>query len=218
MADKRTYQLDEETTPTDDMSIGIDDSSMAETKRVKWSTIKAFILTALGVDYVPYSGATKIVDLGAEELKTTGYIYGKPCGVYAFLTAKDDTTVTTAGTYYPIEGTFNNDIREDFSTTASPGIQYDGTLDQYFEIDWHATFSIDAISTATFAIYMNSNLVAGSEMSAYAKVAEEKYNVSGTCVVLLSDGDEVQLMVTSDGSGDVVSVHNFTTTIRQFFK
>lgn len=218
MANKRIYQLDEETTPTDDMSVGIDDSSMAETKRVKWSTIKAFILTALGVDYVPYSGATEVVDLGSQPLKTTGYIYGKKSGVFAYMTAKNDTTVTTAGTYYPIVGTFNNDLSEDFTATASPGLQYDGTLDQYFEIDWHTTFSIDNISTATFAIYVNSNLVAGSEMAAYAKIAEEKYSVSGTCVVLLSEDDEIQLMVTSDGSGDVVSVHNFTTTIRTFFK
>ena len=216
MANKRTYQLDEETTITDDMSIIIDDSSFAETKRVKVSTLVSAILA--GQDFVPYSGATEFVDLGAQALKTTGYIYGKKSGAYAYLTAKDDTTITTAATYYPIEGVFNNDLMEDFSLTASPGIQYDGTLDQYFEIDWHATFSIDAISTATFAIYRNSNLVDGSEMSAYANVAEEKYNVSGTCVVLLSNADEIQLMVTSDGSGDVVSVYNFTTTIRTFFK
>lgn len=216
MADKRTYQLDEETTITDDMTLLIDDASFAESKRVKVSTLLAAVVAS--GNYVPYSGATQAVDLGAQALKTTGYIYGKKSGVYAYLTAKNDTTITTAATYYPIKGTFNNAVIEDFSMTDSPGIQYDGTLDQYFEIDWHATFSIDAISTATFAIYHNSTLVDGSEMSAYAKVAEEKYNVSGTCVVLLSDEDEIQLMVTSDGSGDVVSVHNFTTTIRTFYK
>lgn len=216
MANKRTYQLDEETTITDEMTLLIDDALFAESKRVKVSTLLAAVVAS--GNYVPYSGATELVDLGAQALKTTGYIYGKKSGVYAYLTAKDDTTITTAATYYPIKGTFNNDVIEDFSMTASPGIQYDGTLDQYFEIDWHATFSIDAIRTATFAIYHNSTLVDGSEMSAYAKVADEKYNVSGTCVVLLSNKDEIQLMVTSDGSGDVVSVHNFTTTIRTFYK
>ncbi len=64
MADKRTYQLDEETTVTDDMTLLIDDASFAESKRVKVSTLLDAIVAS--GNYVPYSGATEKVDLGTQ--------------------------------------------------------------------------------------------------------------------------------------------------------
>jgi len=52
---------------------------------------------------------------------------------------------------------------------------------------------------------------------ALALQAGEPYSFSGTCVVELATDDEIQLVVTSDGNGDVITFDNFTTTINEFF-
>ena len=126
MADKRTYQLDEETTVTDDMTLLIDDPSFAESKRVKVSTLLAAVVAS--GNYVPYSGATQVVALGAQDLTTTGTLTGKKSGVFAYLQSEAETPTTTAGTYYPIGGSFGNAPIEDCAAVATPGIRYDGEL------------------------------------------------------------------------------------------
>jgi len=78
MADKRTYQLDEETTITDDMTLLIDDASFSESKSVKVSTLVAAIVA--GGDFVPYTGATETVDLGAQLLQATTGKFGDVSG------------------------------------------------------------------------------------------------------------------------------------------
>ena len=90
------------------------------------------------------------------------YITGKKCGVHGFLNAPADTTVTTANTYYPIQGTFTNSPIEDFSL-ATDKIQYDGTKTQYFEVDWHATIKGDSASiTAKLGVKKNDTVCTGS--------------------------------------------------------
>ena len=150
----------------------------------------------------------------------TGYVTGKKCGVFAALSASADTTITTAGTYYPILGTFTNDPIEDFgaATVYTPGIKYTGSLTQNFEIDWHATFSADSNNAdVTCAIKKNNVLVATSVMTTRCFTADAPYAASGTCVVELAEDDEIQLVVTSDDDGDVITFSNYTTTISEFF-
>lgn len=148
----------------------------------------------------------------------TGYFNSKKCGVFAYLTADAATTITTAGTYYPIAGTFTNDPLEDFVTVADPAIQYKGTKTQYFEIDWHATVAADQNSTTIVCgIKKNGTLLTSSRMGTLCKTANEMYNISGTVVVELTTDDKIQLVVTSDGNGDILTFHFYTTTIREFF-
>lgn len=216
MANKRTYQLDEETTITDDMTLLIDDESFAESKRVKVSTLLAAVVAS--GDYVPYTGATQGVDLGAQDLETSGYVSWKKSGVYAYLETETETETTSAGTYYPIAGTFINAPIKNFTAVATPGIRYDGAVAQWFEIDWHGTFEIDVASkTVTCGIAINETLNEASVHSMFCRYANDSVHLSGTLVVELSQNDEVQLVVSSNADGLLVSFDTFNVSIRPFF-
>ena len=216
MADKRTYQLDEETTITDDMTLLIDDASFAESKRVKVSTLLAAVVAS--GNYVPYSGATEKVNLGAQDLTTTGYINWKKSGVFAYLPTETDTTTTAAATYYPVAGTFTNAPVENFTAVDTPGIRYNGTPSQFFEIDWHCTFEVDnASKTVTVGVAINETVVAASTQSMFCRYANDSVHLSGTYVVELATNDEVQLVVASDYDGLIVSFDTFNVSIRPFF-
>jgi hypothetical protein len=152
------------------------------------------------------------------DIETTGYIIGKKSGVFAYLSASANTTITSAATYYPIAGTFSNNIAQVFTGVATPAIRYDGTETLHFEIDWHASFKANTTATTVkYGIKKNGTLITGSEMGMYCKYADELYNLSGTCVVELTKDDEIQLVITSDGDGDIISNEYFTTTINRFF-
>jgi len=73
--------------------------------------------------------------LANDDINSNGYITGKKSGVYAYLSASADTVIISAGTYYPISGSFINTPINNFSLVADPAIKYDGALTQYFEID-----------------------------------------------------------------------------------
>ena len=155
-----------------------------------------------------------------ENITSSEYAQAKKSGVYAYLSAQADTTITTASIYYPVAGTFTNAPVENFSsgTVYPPSIKYDGTLTQYFEIDWHATIKADAAATTVgFGVKKNSSFVTGSDMSTLCKTAGEEYSLSGTCIVELAQNDEIQLVVTSDGNGDIITVVHYTTSINEFF-
>ena len=174
-----------------------------------------------GAEIVNYQTMTNHIASGIDyDIVTTGYLESKKSGVYAYLTAPSNTVVTAAGTNYPIAGVFTNLVIENFgaATNVTPGIRYLGTKTQYFEIDWATTFRADESSTTvTFAIAKNGHYNSGSFMSGLSKTAGEHYNLSGTVVLELAEGDEVQLGLTSDGDGDVITVDQYVTTIRTFF-
>jgi len=168
---------------------------------------------------------TGLVDFGDDvdvdgDVDVTGHVTGKKVGVYAYLNTPASTTITVAATYYPINGTFTNAPIEGFSaaTVVTPGIKYDEALTQYFEIDWHASVYCDHNTTTVhFGIKKNGTLLPGSVMGSMCKNASQVYAISGTTVVELATDDEIQLVVTSDGSGDVITMEHYTTTITEFF-
>jgi len=155
-------------------------------------------------------------------ITTDGFVTGKKIGVFASIAPESGTvtTITVAGTYYPIEGTFTNSPVEGFSggTVYAPSIKYDGALTQYFEIDWHATVISDSNgATIHVGIKKNGTLLTASIMGTYMKFAGEVQTLSGTTVVELSTDDEIQLVTTSDGNGDETEFDHFTTTMTEFF-
>lgn len=155
-----------------------------------------------------------------ETVTATGYIQGKKTGVFAYLSAPDNTTITTGGTYYPVEGTFTNSPVEEFSagTVYTPSIKYNGTLKRYFEVDWHVQVQCNSFNADVgVAVKINDVLCERGEMEIKCLQANEPYNMSSTCVVELDEGDEVQLVVTSDGDGDIVTFGKFVTTIKPFY-
>jgi hypothetical protein len=138
--------------------------------------------------------------------------------VFAYLAAQADTTVITGSTYYPIVGTFTNDPMDGFTTVADPAIKRTGTGVRQYEIDWHATLSADDNGrTVRCAIKKSGVLVDSSIMGTYLKIADEQQALSGTTIVELEQNDTIQLVLTSSVNGDVITVHNFTTSIRRFF-
>lgn len=139
-------------------------------------------------------------------------------GVFAYLTASADTTVTTGGTFVPILGTFANDPMVGFHY-GETDIVYDG-VPGYFEIDFHASVSSeDAGRTVSIGDAINGETLTTSSpsiMSVFCKYANEVLPLSGTNVVYLEAGDTIQLQLTSSSDGDVITVNHFTTTIRRF--
>ena len=150
-----------------------------------------------------------------------GNVSGNKAGVYAYLSAASSTTVTSAGTYYPIVGTFTNSPMYDFigtSTSYGPGIQYIGTTTKTFETLWSASFYCDQNgTTGTVGITQNGIVATSSKMSQYCKTATELYTSSGVFVTTLVKNDVIQLVFTSDKTGGICTFNNFTTSIKQFF-
>jgi hypothetical protein len=137
--------------------------------------------------------------------------------VFAYLVAQANTTVTEAGTYYPILGTFTNDPIDGFATVADPAIKYTNNITRCFEIDWHTSLSADDNGrTVHCAIKKNDILVAPSIEGTFLKVAGEPQALSGTVALELEKDDTIQLVLTSSVNLDVITVYHFTTTIRTF--
>ena len=173
---------------------------------------------ATDFDYfaVPYSGARTDLDLGEYDISAAN-LTKLEYGVFASLGSPSNTTITTGGTYYPISGTFTNNPSQGFSTTADPAIQFDEDDYTWFEIDWHCTFSCSTSnSTISVGIGDTSDVYSQSVMQSFAKNADQLYQLSGTLVVALNQNDKIQLLITSDTSADVITVNNFTTTIKAF--
>ena len=179
-----------------------------------------FITSTLASGQAFYLDNLSLKEVRGGNIEACGFVSGKKVGVFAALDAPANTTITTAGTYYAIAGTFTNSPVEGFgvATTYTPGIKYAETLTQHFEIDWHATVEADQVNTdVTVGIKKNGTIVSSSVMKMRCFSASAPYTLSGTCVVELAQNDEIQLVVTSDGNGDVITFDNFTTTINEFF-
>jgi len=138
-----------------------------------------------------------------------------PAYAYASLPSSANTTITTAETYYPVQGAFTTSPMVNFIFDTDH-IEYTGTATRYFEIDWHASVECStANATVHFGIEINSGTAIGV-MGSTLKTSGETYAMSGTVIVSLETDDEIQLVCTSDSNGDVLTVNHFTTSIRAF--
>ena len=139
---------------------------------------------------------------------------------FAYLTAAAATTIVTAGTFLNIAGAFTNDPMVGFSIVGDK-LTYDaGSVDQEFEIDWGASFSADAIrSTVHIGVSINGAVLSTTGRSArgtFCKNINQEYAVSGSLVAVVKAGETVELQITSDGAGEVITVSHFGATIRRF--
>jgi len=140
-------------------------------------------------------------------------------GVFAYLDTPSNTTCTLADTWYPILGTFVNNLARNFgvATVVTPGIKYTGSKPKFFEIDYHGTLSGDSSGITTdLGVKKNGVFITGSQMGVFLKFVGEEQVLSGTCVVELEPNDEIQLVVMADTAGDIITVEHYTTTIREF--
>jgi len=170
----------------------------------------------LGQTTAPAITTDKLYNVGGT-LTWGGYVQSKLSNVWAYVSASAVTTVTTAGTYYPIQGTFVNDMT-DFgaATTNTPGIKYTGTLTRNFKILIQGQVESDSTNTtATIGVKKNGTLITGSDISTICRVADSPYHIGAVVMVELAQNDEIQLVTTSDGSGDELTYPKLQTLIEQ---
>ena len=145
----------------------------------------------------------------------------EPYGVFASLNASASTLVVSSGSYYSIQGSFDNEPVENFSgTTVLDGdaIKYDGIPSQYFEIVWSVGLASSANGTTiTAGIRKNEDVQTGSLMDLYCKTAGEQYSAAGVFVTMLEKDDTIQLILSADADSNTVTVNHFTTSIKRFF-
>lgn len=150
----------------------------------------------------------------------TSYSNRPKVGVFAGLTAASNTTITTASTFYPIVGTFTNVPMQGFSFTVDPAIRLDNG-NGFYEIVWGGSFQGDSNGMKIHVgVSINGETITTAHVSAvctFLKIANESQAMGGVYVTELAQGDIVQLQITADNDGDVVTINHFTTTIKKFF-
>lgn len=150
----------------------------------------------------------------------TSYSNRPKVGVFAALTAEANTTVTTAGTFVAISGTFSNTPLEGFSFTADPAIKLENGSG-FYKVEWAASAKGDSNGIQVhIGIAKNGETLttaSPSVMCSFLKTANESQALGGVFVLELEQGDTVQLQLTADGNGDVITLTHFTTAISQFF-
>lgn len=152
-------------------------------------------------------------------VEANGYITGKKCGTFAYLQAPTVTTITTAGTYYPIAGVFVNAPMKDFEVDAAiSALRYIGTKKQYFLIHGQGSASSDkATNTITVGSKINGVLQTPGIISTLVKNVNELYSLGAFVVAELEKGDEVQIVVTASVDGAKLTFDKVKLLISEFF-
>lgn len=140
-------------------------------------------------------------------------------GVFAYLVNPNTTTITTANTFYALEGIFNNSVIEhfyyDFGLNA---IVYNNTKNRTMLVGWSGSLTANIPNTEVIVSINKSGIrqMCGS-MKIYLVRAGEYVTASGVCVLNVKPEDYIQLIITSDGNGDQITFSSFSTYINNFF-
>lgn len=156
-----------------------------------------------------------------DSINADKYITGKKVGVAAYLVEPSMTAAEGGDKYTYVSGRFINVPMDGFIETANsdrqPCIEYVEPLPQWFKIDAHASFNVSENDTTVgFTIRHNDTVLDQYRMSLLCKYHDEQYCLSGTAVVQLNEGDQIQIVVNADNICDII-VYNLTTTINEFF-
>ena len=156
---------------------------------------------------------------GSQKFNNTNISY-IDSGVFAYLSAAATTTITVANTWYPTEGTFVNFPLQnfEFATVITPGIKYTGTRTDYFLTASTMNFnSNNNNATVSTGIKLNGDFITSSKMNAFARYDDQSYLLSMKTVLELSTNDEIQLVLTSNITGEQITVNNYSLYITRFF-
>ena len=125
------------------------------------------------------------------------------------------TTCTAADTFYVVAGNFSIDPSRDF-TFDTDHMNYNGESTKYFQVSWAATVlpdnNLDIIHVGIRKNISNDNVTGTQGMR--CTTADYEYNIAGESVFLLSTGDDLHFVLSSNGAGDVVGVNHFSAVIR----
>lgn len=154
--------------------------------------------------------------LFAGDVIASGYITGKESGVFAYLPEPSVNTIVEAGTFQAITGTFTNNPIEDF-TLVTDKIRYDGYKTQDYVVHGSVNVKADApLTEVKIGIKINDGTPVTRTVHLFT--ADEYIPASSLVVAELTKNDTVQLVITSDGTNDEITVGSMSVSINQFFK
>jgi len=141
-----------------------------------------------------------------ENGKNRAYVFGS-------LESETATTITTAGTWYAVEGVFNNLPMKNFILDTDK-IKYIGEKTGYFIINWDSCGKVDTNGT-TFSttIKLNDEVQSDFKMCTFGKTADELFVNGGNMILKLEKNDTIQIVSTNDNSGDDITFSNFNISI-----
>jgi len=147
-------------------------------------------------------------------------VSGEKSGVFGYITdthSATETTISNSGTYYAIANAMTLEILENFKVD-TPYVTFTGDIPRYFKFQYSAAIQADANGTTVhLAIQKNGVTVSSSVMSVYIKTSGEEFAISGAGVTLIEPGDQMQMMVTADGSGDKLKFDHLSKMLTEFF-
>jgi len=137
-------------------------------------------------------------------------------GVYAYLSTPAETTCTLADTYYFLEGTFTNEVLEQWEIT--PPLTYIGAAPRYFKITVNASITTDTANNLIhIALYKNGALQGNSQMGIFIKNTTEEYTVGTVDVLEFNPGDNVEIRAMASQAGSKITAEHLTTSAELFF-
>ncbi|MCK5740148.1 hypothetical protein KAH55_13250 [bacterium] len=176
---------------------------------------KLFVLILL-ISSAAAFGGERNLNNNTVQISETGVISSDSVGVTCKLTASATTTTTTAGTWYPIQGTFSYPMVSHFTTT-------NDTIVICCPIG-----RVSAIIGVTFKSSVNATTVSvgvsrnGSDptneisKALYLKTGGEYGSLTVVGFGYLSVDDKLVFVISSDKSGAVITISSFNYGIERF--
>ena len=144
--------------------------------------------------------------LVVQELKDAVYSMKPPFGSFS-MNVPAGATVATAGQYVTAGGLTQDNNRNYLMTVSNQRLTYTGTSPRHFHIAVSVSFTGEVNATVGLKLAKNSEVIDDTEVTRYVS----RIDVGSTAVhgdVMLSEGDYIELWVTSDTDGDVVTIEN----------
>jgi hypothetical protein len=138
----------------------------------------------------------------------SAYTPNEPVTAYGYLTAQTPTTITVADDYYPVSGTFVNTL-SGWDYTSGCYV-YDENKPRPVFIGWTSSFSANrALTVVHVALRVNGIVREAQRMGTICFNINQPYSIAGMDFVQVSEGDDIELVITADGAGDIITVNHF---------
>jgi len=138
-------------------------------------------------------------------------------GLMSYLSATSNTTCTTAGTWYTVEGVFSNKVMEGFTQTSTNYV-CTSAITNWYLINWSGTFTADTgTTTVHLGVHKSDDAEYCCIQATLCKTADEEYGRSGAVAFELTSGDTIALSVYTDGDGDVITFEHATMSVMKLF-
>lgn len=128
------------------------------------------------------------------------------------LSSEDSTTLTTAGTYYLISGTFVDGDIKDFTLTTAGKLTYIGADSVTFLLNGVSDLSVDKACVLTYGLHLNGTLITAAQTPHTFVAASKKENIAITSLITLNKSDYLEVFAKSDQAITVLTASSLITT------